>query len=144
MVRLLVQVLSEYSSTEGKGRHQPLQSRIILESHPPDGAYHRRSAETTAASRLRAGTVLTTLTSGCFQGGDRGRQRAQRDVCLGQPEDEWERFRELSSGTVYGFNSKARVTTKKASAYRACDALERALYHTVSGLPEPELTHRFC
>ena len=57
------------------------------------------------------------------------------DVYLDRPEDEQERFRELSNGSVY---------SKKAFGYRSCEALEIALYHTLGNLPEPEFTHRFC
>ena len=37
-----------------------------------------------------------------------------------------------------------RATAKKAFGCRTCEALEVALYHIPGGLPEQELTHRFC
>lgn len=52
--------------------------------------------------------------------------------------------RQLSNGFVEGFNGKAGVTTRKASGFRTCEALEIALHHTLGDLPEPEFTHRFC
>jgi transposase len=52
--------------------------------------------------------------------------------------------RQLSSGVVEGFNTKAKLTTRKAFGFRTCHALEVALYHTLGALSEPQLTHRFC
>lgn len=49
----------------------------------------------------------------------------------------------LSSGVVEGFNTKAKLTTRKAFGFRTYHALEVALYHTLGALPEPEFTHRF-
>jgi transposase len=51
---------------------------------------------------------------------------------------------QLSSGVVEGFNTKAKLTTRKAFGFRTYHALEIALYHTLGALPEPQLTHRFC
>ena len=50
----------------------------------------------------------------------------------------------ISSGTVEGFNNKAKLTTRKAYGFRTFRAIEIALYHTLGALPEPETTHRFC
>lgn len=50
----------------------------------------------------------------------------------------------LSSGTVEGFNNKARLTTRRAYGFRTYQAAEIALYHTLGRLPEPLFTHRFC
>ena len=50
----------------------------------------------------------------------------------------------LSSGSVEGFNNKAKLTIRKAFGFRTFDAIEIALYHTLGDLPEPEFTHRFC
>ena len=50
----------------------------------------------------------------------------------------------LSSGTVEGFNNKAKLTTRKAYGFRTFRAIELALYHTLGALPEPETTHKFC
>jgi transposase len=49
----------------------------------------------------------------------------------------------ISSGTVEGFNNKAKLTTRKAFGFRTYRAAEVALYHTLGALPEPEMTHRF-
>lgn len=49
----------------------------------------------------------------------------------------------LSSGTVEGFNNKAKLTTRKAFGFRTFRATEVALYHTLGALPEPDLTHKF-
>ena len=49
----------------------------------------------------------------------------------------------FSSGTVEGFNNKAKLTTKKAYGFSTFRALEIALYHTLGNLPEPEFTHEF-
>jgi len=50
----------------------------------------------------------------------------------------------LSSGTVEGFNNKAKLTIKKAYGFRSVEHLKIALYHTLGDLPEPPMTHRFC
>jgi len=51
---------------------------------------------------------------------------------------------QLSSGVVEGFNTKAKLTVRKAFGFRTYHAMEIALYHTLGALPEPESTHRFC
>ena len=51
---------------------------------------------------------------------------------------------QVSSGTVEGFNGKARVITRRAFGFRTYEALEVALYHTLGDLPEMKFTHRFC
>jgi len=57
----------------------------------------------------------------------------------------WFRARgQLSSGVVEGFNTKAKLTVRKAFGFRTYHAMEIALYHTLGALPEPESTHRFC
>jgi len=50
----------------------------------------------------------------------------------------------ISSGTVEGFNNKAKLTTRRAYGFRTFRAIEVALYHALGNLPEPEPTHRFC
>ncbi len=66
--------------------------------------------------------------------------RTHRDLLLN-----WFRAKGLvSSGTVEGFNNKAKLTTRKAFGFRTYRAAEVALYHTLGALPEPEMTHRFC
>lgn len=50
---------------------------------------------------------------------------------------------QLSSGVVEGFNTKAKLTTRKAYGFRTYHAAEIALYHTLGALPVPESTHRF-
>lgn len=49
----------------------------------------------------------------------------------------------LSSGTVEGFNNKAKLTLRKAYGYKSFAAAEIALYHTLSNLPKPKFTHEF-
>ena len=51
---------------------------------------------------------------------------------------------QLSSGVVEGFNTKAKLTSRKSFGFRTYHAAEIALYHTLGALPEPEFTHRFC
>jgi transposase len=51
---------------------------------------------------------------------------------------------EISSGAVEGLNNKIRVVTRRSYGFRAYEAMEIALYHTLGRLPEPESTHRFC
>ena len=49
----------------------------------------------------------------------------------------------LSSGTVEGFNNKAKLTMRKAYGFRSPEAARIALFHTLSDLPEPKFTHKF-
>jgi transposase len=51
---------------------------------------------------------------------------------------------QLSSGVVEGFNTKAKLTSRKAFGFRTFHGAEIALYHTLGALPEPKFTHRFC
>jgi len=51
---------------------------------------------------------------------------------------------QLSSGVVEGFNTKAKLTSRKSFGFRTFHGAEIALYHTLGALPEPEFTHRFC
>lgn len=51
---------------------------------------------------------------------------------------------QMSSGVVEGFNTKAKLTIRKAYGFRTFRAAEMALYHTLGALPEPTGTHRFC
>ena len=50
----------------------------------------------------------------------------------------------ISSGTVEGFNNKAKLTMRKAYGFRTENAIEIALFHSLGDLPEPEFTHKFC
>ena len=49
--------------------------------------------------------------------------------------------KQFSSGIVEGFNTKAKLTTRKAYGFRTYHAAEIALYHTLGALPVPETTH---
>jgi transposase len=51
---------------------------------------------------------------------------------------------QFSSGIVEGFNTKAKLTFRKAFGFRTFHACEIALYHTLGALPEPKFTHEFC
>ena len=50
----------------------------------------------------------------------------------------------LSGGVVEGFNTKAKLTTRKAFGFRTYHALEVVLHHTLGALPEPQFAHRLC
>lgn len=50
----------------------------------------------------------------------------------------------LSSGVVEGFNTKTKLTIRKAYGFRTYRGAEVALYHSLGKLPEPDFTHRFC
>lgn len=50
----------------------------------------------------------------------------------------------ISSGTVEGFNNKAKLTMRNAYGVRTENAIEFALFHSLGDLPEPEFTHGFC
>ena len=49
----------------------------------------------------------------------------------------------VSSGTVEGFNNKAKLTIRKSYGFRTFEAAQTALYHNLGALPEPEFTHEF-
>lgn len=51
--------------------------------------------------------------------------------------------KEFSSGIVEGFNTRIKLSIRKACGFRTYDAIEIALYHTLGALPEPEVTHEF-
>ena len=51
---------------------------------------------------------------------------------------------QLSSGVVEGFNTKAKLTSRKSFGFRTYHSAEIALYHALGALPEPEFTHKFC
>jgi transposase len=51
--------------------------------------------------------------------------------------------KQFSSGVVEGFNTKAKLTTRKAYGFRTYHAAETALYHALGALPVPETTHEF-
>jgi len=50
---------------------------------------------------------------------------------------------QFSSGIVEGFNTKAKLTTRKSYGFRTYHATEIALYHALGALPVPETTHEF-
>jgi transposase len=50
----------------------------------------------------------------------------------------------ISSGTVEGLNTNAKLTMRKARGYRTPEAAKIGLYHALGALPEPNHTHRFC
>jgi transposase len=52
--------------------------------------------------------------------------------------------RQLSSGVVEGFNTKAKLASRKSFGFRTYHAAEIALYHALGALPEPASIHRFC
>ena len=49
----------------------------------------------------------------------------------------------FSSGIVEGLNNKVKVVTRKSYGFREYSCIEIALYHTLGGLPEPPMTHKF-
>lgn len=50
----------------------------------------------------------------------------------------------LSNSVVEGFNTKLKLTTRKAYGFSSFRTIEIALYHTLGALPEPESAHKFC
>ncbi len=50
----------------------------------------------------------------------------------------------ISTGTVEGFNLKAKLTLRKSYGFRTYRGMEVALYHGLGALPEPRFTHEFC
>jgi transposase len=50
---------------------------------------------------------------------------------------------QFSSGIVEGFNTKAKLTTRKSYGFRTYHATEIALYHALGALPVPKTAHEF-
>jgi transposase len=51
--------------------------------------------------------------------------------------------KQFSSGIVEGFNTKAKLTTRKAYGFRTYHGAEIALYHALGALPVPKTAHKF-
>lgn len=51
--------------------------------------------------------------------------------------------KQLSSAVVEGFNTKAKLATRKSYGFRTYHAKQIALYHALGALPVPEMTHEF-
>jgi len=53
--------------------------------------------------------------------------------------------KEISSGSVEGMNTNAKLAIRKARGFRTYEVLETALYHELGHLPEStNFTHGFC
>ena len=50
---------------------------------------------------------------------------------------------QVSSGTVEGFNTKAKLTARKSYGFRTFEIQEMALYHSLGSLPVPDWTNKF-
>ncbi|HIC15036.1 MAG TPA: ISL3 family transposase [Gemmatimonadetes bacterium] len=51
---------------------------------------------------------------------------------------------ELSSGSVEGMNTKAKVALRKSYGFKTDEVYETVLYHELGRLPQHELAHQFC
>ena len=51
---------------------------------------------------------------------------------------------EISSGSVEGMNTKAKVALRKSYGFKTFEVYETVLYHELGRLPEPDIAHRFC
>ena len=51
---------------------------------------------------------------------------------------------ELSSGSVEGMNTKAKVALRKSYGFKTDEVYETVLYHEFGRLPQHELAHQFC
>ena len=49
----------------------------------------------------------------------------------------------ISAGVVEGLNNKVKLTMRKSYGFRTYEAIEIALDHNLSKLPEPDFAHRF-
>jgi len=72
-----------------------------------------------------------------------GTIRAHRELILNYFKAKQTTGATFSSGTVEGFNNKAKLCIRKSYGFRSDDLREVALYHALGNLPEPEATHRF-
>jgi transposase len=50
----------------------------------------------------------------------------------------------LALGAVEGFNTRAKLTTRKAFGFRSEEIVILQLYHVLGRLPLPKIAHRFC
>ena len=50
---------------------------------------------------------------------------------------------ELSSGSVEGMNTKAKLALRKSYGFKSDHVYETALYHQLGKLPEHDLAHQF-
>ena len=50
----------------------------------------------------------------------------------------------ISSGIVEGFNTKAKLTTRKAFGFRSYKVQRIALLHQLGDLPVPDSAHKYC
>jgi len=51
---------------------------------------------------------------------------------------------EISSGSVEGMNTKAKVALRKGYGFKTFEVYETVLYHELGKLPEHKLAHQFC
>lgn len=51
---------------------------------------------------------------------------------------------ELSSGSVEGMNTKAKVALRKSYGFKTTEVYKTVLYHELAKLPEHKLAHQFC
>ena len=51
---------------------------------------------------------------------------------------------ELSSGSVEGMNTKAKLALRKSYGFKTDEVYETVLYHELGRLPEHKLAHQFC
>lgn len=51
---------------------------------------------------------------------------------------------EISSGSVEGMNTKAKVALRKSYGFKTFEVYETVLYHELAKLPVHEIAHRFC
>ncbi len=51
---------------------------------------------------------------------------------------------EISSGSVEGMNTKAKVALRKSYGFKTFEVYETVLYHELAKLPEHQLAHQFC
>ena len=69
-----------------------------------------------------------------------GTLRRHRELLLN-----WFRAKgEISSGSVEGMNTKAKVALRKSYGFKTFEVYETVLYHELAKLPEPDIAHRFC
>ena len=69
-----------------------------------------------------------------------GTLRRHRELLLN-----WFRAKgEISSGSVEGTNTKAKVALRKSYGFKTFEVYKTVLYHELGKLPEPDIAHRFC
>ncbi len=105
----------------------------------------RRSDASVSACALSGGPTYLMTPGGVTFAGTKPMKKVAKMLSRHRPLlRNWFRAKkQFSSGIVEGFNTKAKLTTRKSYGFRTYKAAEIALYHAPGALPVPITTHEF-